>query len=535
MKSFIVTLIFLVVFGSDSVLSNDLKEYQRRFLESKTNLGKRWEGKVQRMTLQERMLTPTARDLRHGEKDGLTSFRLAKNRMLLGLAPVEGDERHRHLLINTLQEGIVQVFNESGTETPVGEGNRVSVSGPQDGTLPWGDGPGAVPGVPQTDSTYFKGEGFPQEMWEAVACPVADVDGFLGDPLLCLFGDGNGDVTDFIADIADNEGFISEFLDDVFIPLAAEAMYTFSGVDWILKIFGEICKIFDLSDDINKAVEEIKKVVDKIKKVVNKVKKIVSRRRKLQITDGGDFSTCPSAQHLSSISADTTCTHSNGLSDDDCQKCLLDVNATCDGCLTCWQGISEGVPDMDGICLPTADVRLSELGEDGLGEEIQLDLYFQWYSIITSNYVKKNAGADLTPILQALGTDGLNGEPTIKFLIDDLDSDLAGAEGRLDTKIESQCTSPAPAAAPTNRRGLKEDNKKDVESSVRELLRSNKATEARKLAQKSGMANEAFDSVFSGLFGNMFGQGGDKIRNEFKHKVNDFYEDDDLRKQTIDA
>ena len=193
MKLFVLSLTFVVFLGADRVLCDDLKKYQRRFLESKANLANRWEGKVQRMTLHERMLTPTARDLRHGEKDGLTSYRLAKNRMLLGLPAEDGDERHRHLLINTLQADIVQPFDFNATE--VGQGNRVSVNGPQNETLPWGDGPGAVPGVPQSSSKYFLGKGFPEEMWEAVACPVADVDGFLGDPFLCLFGDGNGDGT----------------------------------------------------------------------------------------------------------------------------------------------------------------------------------------------------------------------------------------------------------------------------------------------------------------------------------------------------
>ena len=202
MNSFIVSLIFVFLFGADSAFSKDFQEHQRRFLASKENLANRWEGKVSRMTLHERLLTPTARDLRHGEKDGLTSFRLAKNRKLLGLPPEEGDERHRHLMIDNLENGIVQLFNESGTEVPVGKGNRVSVNGPQSGTLPWGDGPGVVPGVPQTESTYFKGDGPPQEMWEAVACPVADVEGFLGDPLMCLFGGGDGDITDFFADVA---------------------------------------------------------------------------------------------------------------------------------------------------------------------------------------------------------------------------------------------------------------------------------------------------------------------------------------------
>ena len=187
---------FVFVLIVNSVTGHDPKDLSRRFLESKANLGRRWEGKVQQMTLHDRMLTPTARDMRHGEKEGLSSFRLAKNRKLLGLEPEEGDERHRHLLINTLQSGIVQEFDYS--QTRVGEGNRASIDGPNSETLPWGDGPGAVPGVPQTESGYFKGEGYPTEMWEAVACPVADVDGFLGDPLLCLFGDGNGEVTDTI-------------------------------------------------------------------------------------------------------------------------------------------------------------------------------------------------------------------------------------------------------------------------------------------------------------------------------------------------
>lgn len=152
------------------------RSLEERFASRRENLNARWAGKVSQTTLHERMLTPTPRDLRHGggtsDESGVTSRRLARNRALLGVPPVEGDERH--LLVTELGDNLVAPFDE--TAAKASEGNRVTrdnMDRPMASSLPWGDGPGALPGVPRSESGYFKGDGFPQEMWEAVACPVA--------------------------------------------------------------------------------------------------------------------------------------------------------------------------------------------------------------------------------------------------------------------------------------------------------------------------------------------------------------------------
>lgn len=144
------------------------RSLEERFGARRGTLNQRWAGKVAQTTLHERMLTPTPRDLRHGG----TSRRLARNRALLGVPPEEGDERH--LLVTELGDDLVTPFDENATKAS--EGNRVTrdnMDRPMASALPWGDGPGALPGVPRSESGYFKGDGFPQEMWEAVACPVA--------------------------------------------------------------------------------------------------------------------------------------------------------------------------------------------------------------------------------------------------------------------------------------------------------------------------------------------------------------------------
>lgn len=110
----------------------------------------------------------------------------------------------RKLIASNPPDGLVTLFDPS--TDPPSEDGRVSVDGTAD-ALPFGDGPGFFPGFPQGTNDFWLNGGNPTTMWEIVACPVADVEGFLENPLSCLFGrnpltdDVDGTIMDFFATV----------------------------------------------------------------------------------------------------------------------------------------------------------------------------------------------------------------------------------------------------------------------------------------------------------------------------------------------
>jgi hypothetical protein len=65
------------------------------------------------------------------------------------------------------------------------------------------------------------------------------VDGFLANPLRCVFGlDDDGDDTGSLMDLFSTIGeeALDAVMDDAIIPLAAEAIWTFSGLAWLEKV-----------------------------------------------------------------------------------------------------------------------------------------------------------------------------------------------------------------------------------------------------------------------------------------------------------
>lgn len=161
---------------------------------------------VSRFHLGEHLKRPTTRELREGV---VVSDRFEKNPHII---------RHDHArdLIaanpNPGWAGDTPVINEyTPSEFPPGK-IPLKTDQTQD-AMPFGDGPGVMPALPKGTKEFWTGQGFAQEMWEVVACPVADVEGYLSNPLRCFFGDGEdlspytwlADTlkdTDAIADIA---------------------------------------------------------------------------------------------------------------------------------------------------------------------------------------------------------------------------------------------------------------------------------------------------------------------------------------------
>ena len=79
-------------------------------------------------------------------------------------------------------------------------------------------------------------------MWEVVACPVADVEAFLENPLRCVFGGDDGSILDFFSTI--NGDSIKNAMTDAIVPIAVEFIWVFSGLGWLVEV--SICIIYSL-------------------------------------------------------------------------------------------------------------------------------------------------------------------------------------------------------------------------------------------------------------------------------------------------
>jgi hypothetical protein len=123
---------------------------------------KDWSSKAHQFNLHEHMMRPTKRELQDGIEN---SRRLARNAIRLGI----DDETHRKLVPSNPPKGLVTEFTEKRlpSELP-----RLQKDVTMD-ELPFGDGPGKFPGLPNATSAFWDGSGPPKQMWEVVACPVA--------------------------------------------------------------------------------------------------------------------------------------------------------------------------------------------------------------------------------------------------------------------------------------------------------------------------------------------------------------------------
>lgn len=99
------------------------------------------------------------------------------------------------------------------------EGPRVSINGTSD-ALPFGDGPGYMPSFPKGTNAFWERSGGPEAIWEIVACPVADVESFLENPLRCIFGGEDGSLLDLYSTIDGSS--IEDAMTDAIVPIAGE-------------------------------------------------------------------------------------------------------------------------------------------------------------------------------------------------------------------------------------------------------------------------------------------------------------------------
>jgi hypothetical protein len=93
--------------------------------------------------------------------------------------------------------------------------------------MPFGDGPGVMPGFPEGTPGFWQGlegeAGYATKMWEVVACPVADVEGFLSNPMRCFFGDDESPFDFLSGAIKDNDGAITKVVTDLVLDAVSLA------------------------------------------------------------------------------------------------------------------------------------------------------------------------------------------------------------------------------------------------------------------------------------------------------------------------
>jgi hypothetical protein len=93
------------------------------------------------------------------------------------------------------------------------------------------------------------------------------VAGFLANPLGCVFGTGDGTIVDFFTDITDEA--ITGVMSGAITPLAAEAIYAFSGLAWLEKLFGLVCEMLGIIDKIIDIVEGLAEGISDVFEALN--------------------------------------------------------------------------------------------------------------------------------------------------------------------------------------------------------------------------------------------------------------------------
>lgn len=111
-----------------------------------------------------------------------------------------------------------------------------------------------------------------------------------------------------------------------------------------------MCDILGIVDDIIGFSEDIKDAIDSlgdwIEDAIDSLDP-TSWFRQLSESEGatctGHLSPCIESEDESEIEA--------------CDSCFKTEGATCDSCKTCFQPLFKSVPEMDGICVGTKDLR----------------------------------------------------------------------------------------------------------------------------------------------------------------------------------
>ncbi|KAL3916757.1 MAG: hypothetical protein SGILL_005033 [Bacillariaceae sp.] len=292
-----------------------------------------------------------------------TSRRLARNAYRLGkeLTP----DQHRELIDFSVPAKLIEPFDGTIKQA------RLSMSGTVD-ELPFQDGPGVLYGLPEATVDFWEGKegASPTQMWEVVACPVVDVEGYYLNPARCLVGD-TANIPDLFFDFVRgfSEDVVLDLLVNTTIPLVTGIITAITDQAALNDIISPACDLIGLIEDGFGFVDDILKELPKIqtfleatiapgiKFVENAVKgvKVVTDRIEKDFQPVIDFFAA--------------------LAPDEVGRMLmqdgLDVYKDCAGHGTpCDEDMNESpfscyqpIPQVDGVCLPLIIVESIDDGQ----------------------------------------------------------------------------------------------------------------------------------------------------------------------------
>jgi len=497
-----------------------------------------WSKKVKQMNFRSHLTTPTAGELKSGAHN---SRRLARNHIRLGI----DEEHHRKLAPENPPARVVKLFEEQGLQGFPSTGPKLEIDNFTQ-SLPFGDGPGVKPGLPQGTRDFWLGDKPPTKVWEVVACPVYDIERFLSDPLSCVFGDGEGTIMDFIRNIDPDK--IVSVLKETVVPIAVEFVWAISPMIILEKALAFLCDVLGIVDSIKDFVGgAVGDVVDFFNPFslfdVNSLNQLEDGDS-FAPCDGDDFSICREEANI------------------DCDECLEDPKKTaeeCGECRHCWKPLGKAVPQMDGICL--SSVQLRELTTNPMPIATSQGIY----SILLSNYVTKTS--DPEAIVDAVSglisskknmtvedlvdTLAVNIDEKTDDIIDHIDEtcdnpDLAhrqlfdqkaSKDGSNKDRISEFVVEPGPVKKNIKKSHLFEqsDNNEEDDEKISNFLGSDAVKDIKRRAAKDlGMASENVDKAFH-LFKDAFGSDvshKDKIKEKMMndpaiaHELEEMFKDE---------
>ena len=348
-------------------------------------------------------------------QDGISnSRRLAHNHVRLGIA----EDHHRELVAKNPPQTLVTPFEEGkhkDNPNKSSEGPRLVID-EYVKPLPFGNGPGAKPYFPKATKEFWNGSGGPKSMWETIACPVADVEKYLENPMRCVIGDGDGTIMATIDAVKDFD--FAELMKKTVIPLAKELIWNFTGFGVFEKVFGFICDAIGVVESI------INSVGDAFEDVGNWFVNLFSRR--LQGSDNSyDVSVQSQSWNSCSQAHNLVCSR---ISDSDSakrekysQNCLscFDTNEgkddgfDCDVCKTCYRPYHEQMPTMGGLCLPIIIAQKLQQND----KIVPIAVTQMMNTLLLSRHIEKNRGVTLDEIKGIISSN--LGERTVEDILDD--------------------------------------------------------------------------------------------------------------------
>jgi|AntRauTorckE5430_2_1112549.scaffolds.fasta_scaffold02064_2 hypothetical protein len=348
------------------------------------------------------------------QEDGISnSRRLAHNHVRLGIA----EDHHRELVAENPPQTLVTPFEEGkhkDNPNKSSEGPRLVID-EYVKPLPFGNGPGAKPYFPKATKEFWNGSGVPKSMWETIACPVADVEKYLENPMRCIIGDGTGTIMATIDAVKDFD--FTEIMIQTVVPLAKELIWNFTGLGIFEKVFGFIC-------DAIGAIEGIfSSVGDAFESVGNWFVDLFSGRR----LQGGDnsydvsvesqsWTSCSQAHNLVCSTISDTDSAKREKYSSNCQSCFdnnegKDADFVCDVCKTCYKPYHEEMPTMGGLCLPTIIARKLH----DTDKMVPVAVTQMMNTLLLSKHIEKNRGVTLNEIKGLISSD--LGERTVEDIL----------------------------------------------------------------------------------------------------------------------